>query len=198
LRRDFFDIDRFEPVMEAPFPSYLKTRAYQDLTRETAPCCLRAEDRHTQAFGIENHVPFFDYRLVDFMFRVTGSMKIREGVTKILLRRAMRGILPEETRTRVKKTGWNAPAHLWFSGEGKTALQDLVRSRSFRERGIYDIAHVMQIIDDHDEIVAKGAAKENHMMFLWQLVNLELWLQSESGAKKNHPVTESSPTGGMS
>ena len=184
LRKDFFEIDRFQPVMEAPFSSYLKTRSYQDLTRETAPCCLRAEDRHTQAFGIENHVPFFDHRLVEFMFRVPGTLKIREGVTKILLRSAVRGILPEETRTRIKKTGWNAPAHLWFSGDGKDAVQDLVRSRSFRERGIYDVEQVSRIVDEHHEIVSSGAVRENHMMFLWQLVNLELWLQSLTDGRR--------------
>ena len=118
-RADFFDIEQFTPSDGGAVPSYLKTRTYQDLTRETAPCCLRAEDRQTQAFGIDNHVPFFDHRLIEFMFRIPGTLKIRQGVTKILLRSAMRGILPEVTRTRVKKTGWNAPAHLWFAGEGK-------------------------------------------------------------------------------
>jgi asparagine synthase (glutamine-hydrolysing) len=181
LNGAYFDIGTFHPVMEAPFRSYLKTRTYQDLTRETAPCCLRAEDRQTQAFGLDNHVPFFDHRLVEFMFRVPGTLKIRDGVTKILLREAMRGILPEETRTRVKKTGWNAPAHLWFSGQGRAQLQDLVHSRSFRERGIYKVAEVDRIIAEHDAIVASGAQRENHMMFLWQLVNLELWLRSLEG-----------------
>jgi asparagine synthase (glutamine-hydrolysing) len=178
VRPEFYDLARFEPVMEAPFASYLKTRSYQDLTRETAPCCLRAEDRQTQAFGLENQVPFFDHRLVEFMFRVPGALKIRSGVTKILLRDAMQGVLPEETRTRVKKTGWNAPAHVWFSGAGKSQLEDLVHSRSFIERGIYDAAEVQRLVREHDEIVRSGAARENHMMFLWQLVNLEIWLRS--------------------
>jgi len=182
LRHDFYDLEHFEPVMDAPFSSYLKNRSYQDLTRETAPCCLRAEDRQTQAFGLENQVPFFDHRLVEFMFRVPGSMKIRNGITKTLLREAMRGILPEETRTRVKKTGWNAPAHLWFSGEGGTQLQDLIHSRVFREHGVYDVDQVIRIAKEHEEIVTSAARRENHMMFLWQLVNLELWLQSLSAA----------------
>jgi len=174
----FYDLGRFSPVMEAPFSSYLKTRTYQDLTRETAPCCLRAEDRQTLAFGLDNYVPFFDHRLIEFMFRVPGDMKIRDGVTKFLLRRAMRGVLPEETRTRIKKTGWNAPAHLWFAGTGRIALLDLIHSRVFRERGIYDVREVQRLADEHEEIVSSGQQRENHMMFFWQLANLELWLQS--------------------
>ena len=178
---EYFDLEDFEPAMDHPFTSYLKNRAYQDIFRETSPCSLRAEDRTATAFAIDRHAPFFDHRLVEFMFRVPGRLKIRDGVTKRLLRRAMRGLLPEETRTRVKKTGWNAPAHLWFSGAGREPLMDLVHSRSFRERGIYNVNETMRIIEDHQTIVSAGNATENHMMFLWQLVNLELWLSTPDG-----------------
>ena len=122
--------------MENPFGSYLKNRTWQDLSRETTPCCLRAEDRQTTAFGLENIVPFLDHRLVEFMFRVPGSMKIHNGVTKILLREAMRGILPEITRSRIKKTGWNAPAHLWLSGKNGEIVKDLIRANRFSSLGI--------------------------------------------------------------
>jgi asparagine synthase (glutamine-hydrolysing) len=178
LNPDSFDLAAFEPVMDHPFRSYLKNRTYQDIYRETAPCCLRAADRQATAFGLDVCWPFFDHRLVEFMFRIPATQKIRGGVTKHLLRLAMRGILPEETRTRVKKTGWNAPAHVWFTGPGRDFLLDLVRSRSFRERGIYNVAEVLRLIEEHERIVSTGAVRENHMMFLWQLANLELWLQS--------------------
>ena len=178
VNNDFFDSSRFEPQMVHPFSSYLKNRTYQDIFYETAPCCLRAEDRQTLAFGLDNFVPFFDHRLLEFMFRVPGDLKIRDGVTKVLLREAMNGVLPDETRGRIKKTGWNAPAHMWFSGKGLEELQDMVHSNQFRQRGIYNIIEVDKIIAEHKEIVETGVVKENHMMFLWQMVNLELWMQS--------------------
>ncbi len=174
----FFDLAAFEPVLDHPFSKYLKNRTYQDLFRETVPCCLRAEDRQTTTFGLDNFLPFFDHRLVEFMFGVPGTLKIRNGVAKHLLRAAMRRILPEETRTRIRKTGWNAPAHLWFSGPGRDLLLDLVHSRSFRQRGIYHLPEVERLIREHDQIVSTGAQRENHMSFLWKLVNLELWLRS--------------------
>jgi asparagine synthase (glutamine-hydrolysing) len=177
LEPAFFDFGSWEPVMDRPFRSYLKNRTYQDVFRETAPCCLRAEDRQTAAYGLRNCDPFFDHRLVELMFRVPGSLKIRDGVTKRLLRRAMTGILPEETRTRVKKTGWNAPADAWFSGDGRELLHDLVGSQDFRARDIYAVDEVRRLIDEHDAIVSSGEPRENHMMFLWQLLNLELWLR---------------------
>ena len=178
VSRDYFDLATFVPILDHPFKSYLKNRTYQDIFRETAPCCLRAEDRDCSAFGLAHVDPFFDHRLIEFMFRVPGQMKIRDGVTKRLLREAMKGVLPEETRTRIKKTGWNAPAHIWFSGRGMDLLLDLVHSRVFRERGVYNVAEVVRLIEEHRSIVQSGVARENHMMFLWQVVNLELWFQS--------------------
>ena len=153
LRPGFFDLAAYEPVMDSPFPSYLKNRAFQDMFRETLPCCLRAQDRHGAALGIETVNPFLDHELVEFMFRVGGKLKIRDGVTKQLLRLATVGILPEATRTRVKKTGWNAPAHVWFSKRTLADLRDRVRSAAFRDRGIYDPGAVMALIDDHVRIV---------------------------------------------
>jgi asparagine synthase (glutamine-hydrolysing) len=176
LAPGFFDLKAYVPVMDTPFRSYLKNRTYQDLFRETAPCCLRAEDRQCAAFGLEHFDPFLDHRLLELMFRVPGRLKIRDGVTKILLRRAMQGILPEETRARIKKTGWNAPAHVWFSGANAARLRDMVASRAFRERGVYEVMEVERLIDEHEAIIASGDARENHMMFFWQLANLESWL----------------------
>lgn len=181
LSPGFFDLKSYTPVMEHPFKSYLKNRTYQDMTRETIPCCLRAEDRHTVAFGMDNFVPFFDHRLIEFMFRIPGTLKFRDGVTKHLLRQAMDGVLPEETRTRPKKSGWNAPAHVWFTTGAREPLRDLVASRGFRERGVYNVGEVQRLIDEHERIVSEGSAVDNHMMFFWQLVNVDLWLQGLTG-----------------
>jgi asparagine synthase (glutamine-hydrolysing) len=170
-------LKRFDPVMEHPFSSYLKNRTYQDMMFETIPCCVRAEDRQGMAFGVEHFLPFFDYRLIEFMFRVPSRLKYKNGVTKALLREAMKGILPEETRQRVKKTGWNAPAHIWFSGSGASTVRDLVRSKFFRALGIYKLAEVEKLLDEHEKIVSGGLLRENHMMFFWQLTNLVLWLE---------------------
>ncbi|MFH1092251.1 MAG: asparagine synthase-related protein, partial [Pseudomonadota bacterium] len=114
------------------------------------------------------------------------------GLTKYLLRQAMTGVLPEETRTRIKKTGWNAPAHVWFSGQGLSPVLDLVHSRQFKEHGVYNLPEVLRIIREHQEIVSTGARRENHMMFLWQLVNLELWLTSLSRAEDRDYLSVSS------
>ncbi|GAA5263000.1 asparagine synthetase B family protein [Methanocalculus sp. MC3] len=180
LNEEYYDLSTFEPVMDHPFTSYLKNRTYQDLTRETIPCCLRSEDRNSVSCNLNHFLPFFDHRLVEFMFRIPVTMKYRDGVTKFLMRQAMKGILAEETRNRVKKTGWNAPGHIWFVGEGAEKLRKIVRSEEFCNRGIYYVPEVLRLIDEHERIVLNNEKRDNHMMFLWQLLNLHLWLEKNA------------------
>jgi asparagine synthase (glutamine-hydrolysing) len=139
----------------------LKNRIYEDLTRATLPSRLRALDRQSLAFDVEPLSPFLDVRLVEFMFRVPGGLKIRDGVTGALLRRAIGGLLPERARAGLRRV--SAPD--WCTGAARTFLMDLVESRAFRERGTYDAAEVRRRIDEHDTT------------YLWRLVNLETWLR---------------------
>lgn len=174
----YFDHGAIRPDFERPLRSYLKCHTLNELTRNTMPCCLRASDRNSAAIGLDDFFPFLDHRLVSFMLRVPTAWKIRDGVTKSFLRIAMKGVLPEKTRTRVAKTGWNAPAHRWFAEASFAPLMDMIRSQRFAERGIYNVAEAERLALEHRRIVLGGETRDNHMMFLWQLVNLELWLQS--------------------
>lgn len=50
------------------------------------------------AFSIESRVPFH-HRLVEFGFRLKSEDRIRNGVTKSILRDSMRDILPDELQS---------------------------------------------------------------------------------------------------
>ena len=69
----YFDLSANGYIMDRPFTSYLKNWAYQDIFRETAPCCLRAEDRQTEAHGLQQIDPFFDHRLCGIHVPRTGK-----------------------------------------------------------------------------------------------------------------------------
>lgn len=163
------------PALESPFDSFLLNRTYQDLSRETLPLCLRIQRQNADAFGLRPVSPFLDYRLVELMFSVPPERKIRNGVTKVLLRDAMTGILPDEVRTRPNKRGWNVPAHTWFTGKTLDNLEDMVRSREYAAMALFDKKAVLTILQDHRRIMSGGLVEENHMMFMWQLANLLVW-----------------------
>jgi asparagine synthase (glutamine-hydrolysing) len=178
LHPDLRCLDTLIPTYQAPTGSYLASHMRNEILLNTMPCCLRAGDRNAAALGLTEFHPFLDWRLFSFMLALPGEAKIQNGITKAFAREAYKGLLPEATRTRVTKTGWNAPAHRWFTGTGRDDLLDMITSRRFIERGIYDGAALRTLIDEHAAIVDERGAREDHMMVLWQVVTLEMWLQS--------------------
>lgn len=75
---------------------------------------LRYEDRNSMAFSIESRVPFLDYRLVELIYSAPMSYKIRNGITKSLMRDGLMGILPEKIRARYSKFGFVTPEDKWI------------------------------------------------------------------------------------
>jgi asparagine synthase (glutamine-hydrolysing) len=72
-------------------------------------------DRLSMAHSIEVRCPFLDYRLVDYVNRLPGRVKIKDGLTKAILRRAVAGLLPREMIDRPKE-GFVQPVYTWMRG----------------------------------------------------------------------------------
>ena len=83
-------------------------------------------------FSLESRVSFLDYRLVEKTFATSGDWKIREGMTKHILRESMRGILPEKIRLRRDKIGFGTPQDEWFREPAwQTIIEEVLFSQSF-------------------------------------------------------------------
>ncbi len=63
---------------------------------------LERKDRMSMATGLEVRVPFCDHRIVEYVWNIPWEMKTCDNIEKGLLRRALRGILPEEVLYRRK------------------------------------------------------------------------------------------------
>nr|BFD94205.1 asparagine synthase (glutamine-hydrolyzing) [Kitasatospora sp. Xyl93] len=68
------------------------------------------EDRTAAGNGVEARVPFLDHRLVELVARIPAARRSALLWDKRIVREAMKGILPEEIRTR--------PKGYFFYGEG--------------------------------------------------------------------------------
>ena len=101
------------------------------------PALLHYEDRNSTAFSLEARVPFLDYRLVEFMFSLPTEEKIKNGVTKVILRDAMKGVLPEQIRNRTDKMGFVTPEDIWFRTVLKDQIYQIINSKSFANRGYF-------------------------------------------------------------
>lgn len=75
---------------------------------------LRFADRNSMAHGCEVRLPFLNHELVEFVFSLPSQLKMHEGWTKFLLRKAMDKKLPDEIVWRKEKVGFETPQKNWM------------------------------------------------------------------------------------
>jgi asparagine synthase (glutamine-hydrolysing) len=77
-----------------------------DITKRLHNTALQRVDRCASAHGLVAHVAFLDPEVVDYALRIPVGLKLRDGVEKWILRRAMDGALPERVLARPKAKFW--------------------------------------------------------------------------------------------
>lgn len=132
---------------------------------------LHYEDRNSMVFSIESRIPFLDYRLVEFLFAIPSEQKIHKGMTKYILRKAMKGIIPELIRLRFDKIGFSVPQDVWFRTTLKDLARDIFSSSSFRQRSYFNSKEMNQVLEEH------SAGNHDYSNDLWRALNLELWFR---------------------
>ncbi len=150
------------------FDDRLIQRLYNDLTLHSIPSLLRYEDRNSMAFSIESRTPFLDYRLVEFCFSLPAEFKISGAETKVVLRRAMSGLMPREVVERKDKLGFPTPVSHWFRGELKGWVESVFRDPRFLGRGLFRPEEVEGVLQRH-------AAGEDRSWDLWRFLSAEFW-----------------------
>lgn len=75
-----------KPVYPTPFDDEILNKQYRDLFYTKIPRALRFNDRISMMNSVELREPFLDYRLVEFAFSLPLSFKIKNGITKFMLR----------------------------------------------------------------------------------------------------------------
>jgi asparagine synthase (glutamine-hydrolysing) len=117
---------------------YLQQYLYDDFHYGTNARSLRNFDRMSMAHGVESRAPFMDWRLVCFAFSIPTKSKLGVGFTKLILREAMRDVLPEEIRRRKGKLGFASPMPVWYRYGLKEQVLDSLNSRAFLESDIWN------------------------------------------------------------
>ncbi len=92
------------------------------------PHLLKYEDRNSMANSIESRLPFLDYKLVELSLNTNNSLKIKDGWTKFILRKAAETILPKEIVWRKTKLGFNAPEKTWTKEFENEMIKEIEQS----------------------------------------------------------------------
>ena len=129
---------------------------------------LMKVDRAAMMNSLETRAIFLDNDLVEFCRRLPNRFKIRRGQRKYLLRRALRGLVPDNVLARPKK-GFGIPIAKWLrTTPTKPPLASVDGTRM--ERVL-------------DRWIQHRAGKADQRLFLWSWLALQSILQLESDRK---------------
>lgn len=133
---------------------------------------LKWDDINSMRFSVETRVPFLDYRIVERTLALNSRQIIKNGTTKVFLREAMKGILPEPIRQRHSKIGFSTPDNDWFREDKFSVLiNEILHSEKFIKRGYINA-------DISDRLYSKHLKNEiNISRDIWKWINLELWFR---------------------
>jgi asparagine synthase (glutamine-hydrolysing) len=124
--------------------------------------------------GVEVRMPFLDWRLVCFAFSVPDESKVGRGYSKLLLREAMRGVLPDAVRLRHDKLGYNAPVAQWLNGPLREWLWSELNDPAFLDNHLWDGPAMLALAESKRRSRAPWTADEAHRVTL--AVSAHWWL----------------------
>jgi asparagine synthase (glutamine-hydrolysing) len=159
-------LDRAFEASDAP--TFVEAAAHTDIQMYLPDDLLVKMDIASMTHSLEVRSPFLDHRVVEFAATLPASVKLRGLVQKHLLRRVMKGVLPEPVLRR-KKMGFGVPIDRWFRHELREMAYDLLLDGRARQRGYFRPEVVRRYLDEHVE------GRVSHAPRLWSLLLLELW-----------------------
>jgi asparagine synthase (glutamine-hydrolysing) len=123
------------------------------------------------AASVEGRPPLTDHRIVEFMFKVAPSLRIKRLTQKYLLKKVAEKYLPKSIVYR-PKAPFGAPLRSWIRRDLKEMVDDLLTPANLKKRGLYNADYVAQIIRQDRE------GKEDHSLLIWQVLTSEIWFQT--------------------
>ena len=164
-------VDALMPSVEKFGRDILGDRLAHDLTDLQIPSLLHYEDRNSMCHSVESRVPFLSLPITKLAFAVNSSFHIGpQGVSKHLLRAALKGILPERIRNRPDKVGFEVPQSDWLVAE-REVVEKVLSS---------DTARAISVID-HKQMMEHWSAidRPGHpdFKYVWRWLGLIKWTQ---------------------
>src|SRR5688572_965267 len=125
-------------------------------------------DIASMAVSLEARSPFLDHHVIEFAASLPENYKVRGLTTKYILKRVLKGLLPEENLVR-PKMGFGVPVGKWFRTNMQGFLREVLLSETATKRGLFKPGAVRHMVEQHTD------GRQDFAHQLWSLLMLELW-----------------------
>ena len=127
-------------------------------------------DRMGMAASIENRAPFLDFRMLSLAFSMPGKLKLNNGITKYLYKKAVTPLIGKNLSYR-KKQMFTVPIGEWFKTELAEMCEDLLLSDRTKQREVFNYEYIASIYKAHQ------SGFENNTREIRALMAIEIWFR---------------------
>jgi asparagine synthase (glutamine-hydrolysing) len=159
-----------QSVPQPPVSGFARRKRYQTVFSPANTQDVASWERSNSRFGLGDTDPFSDRRVVSFVLAVPQRVLARAGESKLLLRRSMRGIMPEEARRAAGKILPQPLLDAAIHRHAKGTVQELITEPSAEARGYID----GRVLADEMAAMWRG---ERSRPYYWFTLALEMWLR---------------------
>ncbi len=158
----------FEHQYNSQAKSALNQLLYCDIKLYLEGDILPKVDRASMANSLEVRVPFLNHTLVEYAANLPHSLKLRGLTTKYILRKAMKGKLPDNILRRGKK-GFNMPVAKWITGPLRPLVEEMLSKNRLQRDGFFNPDYVQKLLKEHIN------GQQDHRKLIWTLLMFQLW-----------------------
>lgn len=153
---------------QAPGSDFLTRMIYNEFRLRLPELLLMRVDKISMSVSLEARVPFLDHELVEFTMDIPQEYKVRNGVPKYLLKKAVEGWIPDDIIHR-RKQGFGAPMAEWLKGGFGRTVEARLLGSPLMQRGYFRTGHIRELFAQH------RSGRRDASGFLWVLFNLSAW-----------------------
>ena len=128
-------------------------------------------DRASMAHSLEVREPLMDHELVEWLATLPSSLKIRNGESKYLLKKAMEPYLPSEIMYR-PKMGFSVPLARWLRGPLRARVRESLLGSQMAESGLFNVATIRLLVEQHE------SGTRDHSTPIWTLLMFDAFLRN--------------------
>jgi asparagine synthase (glutamine-hydrolysing) len=138
---------------------------------------LELADKASAAHAVEARYPFFDRRLMELCLSLPTEQKLGRGWSRLILRRAMKGYIPESVRLRLSKGNLSFNFYRKFLERDRHLLEDAILHNPSELEPYVDLSSLR----DSYERYKVSPLEHNGTVGVFAVVNLWMWLRTANG-----------------
>ncbi len=130
-------------------------------------------DRAAMASSLETRVPFLDHELIEYIWKIPQSLKIKNARGKLILKKILNQYIPSELTER-PKMGFGIPIETWLRGPLRDWAENLLNEKRLTHEGYF---HTKIVRDKWEEHLS---GKRNWKSELWGVLMFQSWIDANN------------------